>query len=132
MITKPFIKKDFEKETQIVINNYYTQNNTYVQQNNYYKKPKIEDENKVHSEKVWKRLGYKVKHGETYSYKMYGKQIFKPDQVEKIGSYQIRYSQNGLAQKLIKNTGSKSHAKNILVDNYGLSKSEAQRLVNEI
>jgi len=63
---------------------------------------------------------------------MYGNEIYKPDQVEKIGSYQVHYSETGLAKKLLDNTGSKSHAKDILVDNYGLSESKAKRLVNNL
>jgi len=102
-----------EKEPTIV-NNYYTQNNIYVQQNNYHNKS--EDERKDHSEKVWKRLGYKVKYGETYSYKFYGNEIFKPSQVERIGSNQVKYSESGLARKLLNDTGSKKHTKDILVN----------------
>lgn len=127
--TKPTIKtevvQEVKKETQTIIN-------IYVQQNNPYKKSKSKDENKGHSEKVWRKLGYKIKSGETYSYKFYGNKIFTPDQVEKIGSYQIRYSESGLAKKLLNNTGSKSHAQNILVDDYDLSESKAQRLLNNI
>lgn len=133
--TKPAVKTEVaesKKETQTIINNYYTQNNIYVQQNNYTKKSKSEDENKDHSEKVWKKLGYRVKGGETYAYKFYGNKIFTPDQVEKIGSYEIRYSETGLTKKLLNVTGSKSHTKDILVDNYGLSESKAQRLINSL
>ena len=127
--TKPTIKtevvQEVKKEAQTIIN-------IYVQQNNPYKKSKSKDENKDHSEKVWRKLGYKIKSGETYSYKFYGNKIFTPDQVEKIGSYQIRYSESGLAKKLLNNTSSKSHAQNILVENYGLAESKAQRLANSL
>lgn len=125
--------KKFEKqESHTVINNYYTQNNSYVQQNQYYKKSKSKDENKDHSEKIWKELGYRIKNGETYSYKFYGNKIFKPNQVEKIGSYQIRYSEHSLAKKLLNDTGSKNHAKDILVESYGLSETKAQKLLNNL
>lgn len=125
--------KEFEKKKEThIINNYYTQNNTYVQQNNYYKKSKSKDENKDHSEKKWKELGYRIKNGETYSYKYYGKEIFTQEQVEKIGSYQIRYSKTGLAKKLLNDTGSKSHTKDILVENYGLSETKAKKLLNNL
>ena len=110
-----------------VVNNYYVQNNVYIQQNNYHNKSK--DENKDHSEKVWKRLGYKVKYGETYSYKFYGNEIFKPSQVERIGSNQVKYSESGLARKLLNDTGSKKHAKDILVNQYGYSQASAKSLV---
>lgn len=130
--TKPEILHEDTKNTT-TINNYYTYNNIHVQQNNYYEKSKSEDENKDHSEKVWNRLGYQVKPGETYSYKFYGNKIYTPDQVEKIGShYQIKYSETGLTKKLLNDTGSKSHAKNILVQNYGLSESKATKLLNNL
>mgnify|MGYP006995719158 CR=1 FL=1 len=119
-----------EEKTTIINHNYYTQNNVYVQQNNCYKKSK--SKNKDHSEKVWNNLGYRIKYRETFSYKMYGKEIFTPNQVEKIGSYQIKHSESGLAKKLLNNTGSKSHAKNILVNNYSLSESKAQKLLNNL
>lgn len=124
-----FKLKLLKKDNENIVKNYYTQN-VYVQQNNYYNNSKSEDENKDHSEKVWKRLGYKIKNGETYSYKFYGNKIFTPDQVEKIGShYQIKYSETGLTKKLLKDTGSKAHTKNILIDNYGVSESRANKLV---
>jgi len=121
-----------KRENNTTINNYYTQNNIYVQQNNYSKKSKSKDTSTDHSEKVWNKLGYRIKRGESYSYKFYGNMIFTPDQVEKIGSYKVQYSETGLAKKLLKDTGSKSHAKDILVHNYGLSKSKAQNLLNII
>ena len=113
-----------------VVNNYYVQNNVYIQQNNYHNKS--EDENKDHSEEVWKRLGYKVKYGETYSYKFYGNKIFKPNQVERIGSNHVKYSESGLVRKLLNDTGSKNHTKNILVNNYGVSESKAKKLLYNI
>ena len=116
-----------EKENrQTVINNHYTQN-VYVQQNNYYNKSK--DENKDHSKKVWKRLGYRVKYGERYSYKFYGNEIYTPQQVEKISSYHVKYSEKGLTNKILKDTGSKQHTIKILVDNYGISENRAKSLV---
>lgn len=75
-------------------------------------------------------MGYRLKSGETYSYKFYGNKIFTPKQVDKIGSCQIRYSETCLAKKLLNDTGSKSHTKDILVENYGLPESKARRLVN--
>ena len=128
------VQKRKEESTQYVepekttINNYYTQNNTYVQQNNY--NLKSNEENKDHSERVWNRLGYKIKQGETYSYKFYGNEIYTPEQVEQIECNQVKYSESGLTKKLLKDTKSKSLTQKILVDSYGLSKSEAKRLTN--
>jgi hypothetical protein len=36
-----------------------------------------------HAERVWERMGYRVKYGETYAYKFYGNEIFTSDQVVK-------------------------------------------------
>ena len=44
-------------------------------------------------------------------------------------SYQVKYSETGLANKLLANTGSKRMAKDILVGQYGYSQSEAKSLV---
>jgi len=123
-----FIEDNDVKPT--AVNNYYVQNNVYIQQNNYHNKS--EDENKDHSEKVWKRLGYKVKYGETYSYKFYGNEIFKPNQVERIGSNHVKYSESGLARKLLNDTGSKKHTIDILVDSYGIPVNRAKFLVGLI
>ena len=35
----------------------------------------------AHTEKVWERKGYIVKHGESYAYKFYGNEIYTEDQV---------------------------------------------------
>ncbi len=51
------------------------------------------EELKDHTEKVWERLGYRVIDGEIYTYKMYGNEIYTPDQVEKV-SAQHGYSQS--------------------------------------
>ena len=120
-------KKESYSQTTPV-NNYYVQNNYYIQQNNY-SKSKSADENKDHTAKVWKRLGYRVKAGKSYAYKFYGKEIYKPDQVELDSTYSIKYSKEGLAKKLLRNTGSKSMAKDILVKEYGVSEYEAKNLV---
>lgn len=121
-----------KEENQTIINNYCTQNNVYVQQNNYHKKSQSNHKTKGHSEKIWNKLGYRIKRGESYSYKYYGNEIFTSAQVEKNSSYEIQYSETGLAKKLLHNTGSKNHAKNILVNNYGLSKSKAENLLSDI
>lgn len=59
-----------------------------------YESKKSNDKNKDHTEAVWKRLGYQIKSGETYSYKFYGREIFTPDQVERVGRYSNRISNN--------------------------------------
>lgn len=124
-----------KEEKPTVVNNYYTQNNVYIQQNNY--RNKSTDENKGHSAKVWKRMGYKVRYGETYSYKFYGNEIFTPDQVERIGSYNepLRL-ENGLSKNqkqakqlgysLVNKCGSKRKAKDILVEKYGFDENTAK------
>ena len=43
-------------------------------------------------------------------------------------TYNVHTSENGLANKLLKNTGSKRRAKDILVDQYGYTQKEAKRL----
>lgn len=100
-----------------------------MQQKYYYEKPKSAEENKDHSEKVWKKLGYRIKRGESYSYRFYGKEIYTPNQVEKIGSYEIKYSPEGLAKKLLEDTKSPKHTINILVKNYNMTEYDAKRLV---
>ncbi len=39
-----------------------------------------------HTARVWEKMGYTVKYGETYAYKFYGNEIFTEDQVVKKGS----------------------------------------------
>lgn len=116
------------KEQNSTINNTYIQNNIYIQKN-YYERSKTYEENKDHSERVWRKLGYRIKRGESYSYRFYGNEIFTPNQVERIGSYEIKYSPDGLVRKLLADTGSVQHTQNILVEDYGLSKSEANNLI---
>lgn len=94
------------------------------------------EELKDHTEKVWDKLGYRVKSGETYSYKFYGREIFTPDQVEKIGNYRNRIARPGLSENqlkvktiglaLVEKTGSKRAAKDILVEKYGLDEKTAK------
>jgi len=54
-------------------------------------------------------MGYRVKYGENHSYKYYGNEIFTPYcQVEKFeSSYSVYTSENGLADKLLLDRGSK-------------------------
>ena len=92
--------------------------------------------NKDHTEKVWNKLGYEIIPGETYDYKFYGREIFKPHQVQKIGSYRTRIARLGLTENqlkvktiglaLVEKTGSKRAAKNILVDKYGFDEDTAK------
>lgn len=92
--------------------------------------------NKDHTEKVWNKLGYEVIPGETYDYKFYGKEIFKPHQVQKIGSYRSRIASPGLSENqlkvktiglaLVEKTGSKRAAKDVLVDKYGFDEETAK------
>ncbi len=60
------------------------------------------EENKDHTAAVWERLGYQVKAGETYSYKFYGREIFKPHQVERAGQYRNRIAKSGLSENQLK------------------------------
>lgn len=127
--TKPIeaeIINEEKNSTSKVINNIYIQN-IYPKKNE--NKANQKSESKDHSEKIWKELGYKIKSGETYSYKFYGNEIYTPEQVEKIGSYNVKYSESGLAKKLLDNTGSKNLTKKILTENYGLDKSKANKLI---
>lgn len=121
-------KETINVDEKIVVNNYYTQNNITIQQNNYSNSDSSKHTD--HTERVWKRMGYRVKYGETYSYKHYGNEIYTPNQVEKIGSnYHVHTSENGLARKLLSDTGSKRMAKDILVDQYGYTQNNAKKLV---
>ncbi len=110
-------------------NNYYVQNNINIQVNHH---GTSSEELKDHSEKVWERLGYRVLGGESYTYKMYGKEIYTPDQVEQIGtggSLIVKYTEKGLVKKLLRDTGSKRMTKDILTEQYGYSQSAAKGLV---
>jgi|GEM_PF-6808417 hypothetical protein len=69
---------DEPKKEKKVINNYYVQNNIYV--NNSSKKKE------GHTYFKWKELGYQVKKGEVYTYKLYGHEVYTEDQVYKISS----------------------------------------------
>lgn len=92
--------------------------------------------NKDHTEKVWNDLGYQIKSGEHYSYKHYGRKIYTPNQVEKIGSYRACIASSELSEKqirvktlgsaLVKKMGSKRKAKDILVEEYGFSENTAK------
>lgn len=129
-----------KKDNSTVINNYYVQNNVYVQQNPYSGKEKSSEESKGHSKAKWKALGFQVISGESYAYKMYGREIFNPDQVVKIGSsrqpLQLGY---GLSQKqkkakqlgysLVEKVGSKRKAKDILVNKYDFDEETAKYAV---
>lgn len=97
------------------------------------------EEDKDHTAAVWERLGYQVKAGETYSYKFYGREIFKPHQVERAGQYRNRIAKSGLSENqlkvktlglaLVEKTGSKRAAKDILVEDYGFSENTAKYAV---
>jgi len=115
-----------ERVERPAVHNHYTQN-IYVQQTNHYHTSS--KDSKDHTAKVWKELGYSVKYGETYAYKFYGKEIFTHDQVQRMAANRVKYSEDGLANKLLSDTGSKKMAKDILVANYGYSQSDAKSLV---
>ena len=124
------------KSSTTIHNTVNIKNTTYVQQN-VYNGNKNSNDSKGHTEKVWNDLGYTVMYGESYSYKMYGREIFTSSQVTEDSNQYIEYkepievhtSETGLARKLLKNTGSKRMAKDILVEEYGYSQSEAKSLV---
>ena len=125
-----------KENRQTVINNHYTQN-VYVQQNNIYEKSKSKNENSSHTEKVWKRLGYRIKYGEIYSSNYFGNKLFTPNQVEKVGycrktlKVESNLSKNQkkvkqLGNFLVNKHGSKRKAKDILVDSYGFDERTAK------
>ena len=130
LIVKDTLSKNnsYEKDTNTKIIN--IQNNTYIQQNNYNVESEELDD---HTEKIWNKLGYQIQYGETYAYKMYGKEIFTPEQVvqkvTKSTTNYVKYSEKGLVKKLLNNTGSKKITKDILVEEYGYSQSKAKKLV---
>lgn len=123
--TYDYDEKSNETKNQSHTNNVYIQNNVYVNVH----QPKSSTKHTDHTEKVWNQLGYEVKDGETYAYKHYGNEIYRPNQVLKSSSNRVRYSEEGLARKLINDTGSKKFAKDILVKEYGFSESNAKNLV---
>mgnify|MGYP000132604392 CR=1 FL=1 len=107
--------------------------------NEYSSKRQKSDSNRGHSKKVWERLGYRIKPGETYSYRYYGNEIFEPNQVEEIGKYRHQIQKTGLTERqlkvktlgsaLVKKTGSKRAAKDILVSEYGFEENTAKYAV---
>lgn len=125
---------DRENESTTTTNNFYIQQNIYIQQNNNYTSS---EEHKDHSESVWRKMGYRVKYGQEYAYKMYGREIFTPDQVVKIDSnYEQLSLESGLTknQKKVKQLGyalvnkykSKRKAKDILVEHYDFDEKTAK------
>lgn len=78
--------KSNDREKSITANSQKNKNSSYNKiyspKSNTFQK--VHDEKKDHSEDVWKKLGYKIKFGERHTYKMYGRKIYKPDQVVKM------------------------------------------------
>lgn len=99
-------------------------------------KNKNYENNGGHSKRVWEQLGYSIKPGEIYAYKYYGNEIFKPCQVERKVSYRKQVARSGLTENqlkvktlgsaLVKRTGSKRTAKDILVEEYGFDENTAK------
>jgi len=126
-----------ERVERPVVHNHFTQN-IYVQQTNHYYT--ASKESKDHTAKVWKELGYSVKYGETYAYKFYGNEIYRPDQVERIGNrnepLQLEYGLTKnqrkvkqLGQAIVEKNHSKSLSKDILIDKYGFDEETAKYAV---
>lgn len=121
-----------ENEKTIINNIYIQQNILNIQVNNNTKKG-----SGGHTKKVWEERGYRVKSGESYAYKMYGKEIYNQDQVMKIGKkYDYLSIESGLSnnQKKVKKLGysllnkvsSKRKAKDILVKQYNFDEDTAK------
>lgn len=108
--------------------NYYTQNNVYIQ-NNYGGKPE------AHTSRVWRKLGYEVNYGESYAYKYYGNEIYTEDQVSRVSGYHGGYLSSNqkkvksLGGALVRKSGSKQKAKQILVDSYDFDEDTAKYAV---
>lgn len=123
-------KDDNDKNT--ITNIYIQQNTVNIQVNNNHSKKGSGG----HTEQVWKKLGYKVKHGESYAYKHYGQEIYTKDQVVAIASYGSVLSLDGLSknqkkvktlgQALLEKVGSKRIAKDILVREYDFDEETAK------
>ena len=45
---------------------------------------------KGHTARVWRKKGYKIKAGETYSYKYYGNEVYTKNQVEKLSKLETK------------------------------------------
>jgi hypothetical protein len=126
-----------DSSDKYIVNNYFVQNNVYA---HYNPNSSSNDSSKDHSKSVWERMGYRIKYGERYAYKMYGNEIFTPEQVEKT-SYERETLQleNGLTknQKKVKQLGyalvnkvrSKRKAKDILIEEYDFDEDTAKYAV---
>jgi hypothetical protein len=126
-----------DSSDKYIVNNYFVQNNVYV---HYNPNSSSNDSSKDHSKSVWERMGYRIKYGERYAYKMYGNEIFTPEQVEKT-SYgrETLQLENGLTKNqkkvkqlgysLVEKVGSKRKAKDILVMEYDFDEETAKYAV---
>ena len=117
--------QDKDESKKNTIHNHYTQNNVYIQ-NNYGAKPE------AHTSRVWEKLGYEVNYGESYSYKFYGNEIYTEDQVRRTSGFTSRHLSSNqkkvksLGTALVRKSGSKQKAKNILVNHYGFDEDTAK------
>lgn len=126
-----------DSSDKYIINNYFVHNNVYV---HYNPDSSSNDSSKDHSKSVWEKMGYRIKYGERYAYKMYGNEIFTPDQVEK-SSYgrETLQLENGLTKNqkkvkqlgyaLVNKVGSKRKAKDILIEEYDFDEDTAKYAV---
>jgi len=74
-------------QNNTIINNHYHVHNTVK----VYTDKSSLDNLSDHTKKIWNQMGYDIKYGETYTYKMYGKEIFTPEQVEQITTNSTKY-----------------------------------------
>ncbi|WP_121628750.1 hypothetical protein [Poseidonibacter antarcticus] len=120
----PKTKDTYSKKEKQNITNIYVQQNINIQ-NNYYDNSNKKEK---HTKKVWEEKGYKIKYGELYSSKFYGKELYTINQVEKKkrNIYEVKYSGKSLANKLLIQT--KRKTKDILVEQYDYSEDDAKRL----
>ena len=112
-----------------------TVNNIFIQQNTINIQVNNNQTNKGsggHTKKIWQKLGYKVKYGESYAYKFYGNEIYRPEQVESISTNYVKYSERGLIEELLRKTKSKYMTQKILVEQYGYPEVKAKKLLNYI
>lgn len=126
---------NLKDDNNIVINNYFIKNELHIHNTT---QTSSDKECKDHTEKIWKELGYCIKSGETCSYKLYGREVFTPEQVVKKGvhAYYPELPGTGrtknqkkvkaLGFSLVKKYGSKRKAKIILIEEYDFDEDTAK------
>ncbi|WP_044411869.1 hypothetical protein [Thiomicrospira microaerophila] len=125
--------EDNSKSKRDTKRNYLTNSDVSVFRDYEYSYDRVKKKNTElsdHSAEVWRRMGYRVKSGEAYAYRFYGREIYTPDQVVSINDYTgLTRNQKRvkvLGSTLVAKTGSKAAAKTLLIEHYGFKESTAK------